>query len=230
LPLEKRARAEVASLTALPDAPLATVEGGIFHRRLNAPVELGREDGQFRFGSRGCTFSPYRTRKTIIEQSNRLSTTIISENAERLCVSLVTDAGTIERRHFLDLVILTPHSGLRPFSNDSFEKDRLIAQAIEELGRKGVKLRSVVEITYRANLSICPLEREVTPTGQSRFLNGINYSPSLCHFIQLVVSDCIANIATVHEFETLLQDLINITNSSDVCEILRGRCPQSAKT
>jgi hypothetical protein len=59
--MEKRAQAEVASLTALTDAPLSVVENGLFQRILNSFVEIGREDAQFRFGPGGCTLSQYRT-------------------------------------------------------------------------------------------------------------------------------------------------------------------------
>jgi hypothetical protein len=115
LSLDQRAQAEVASLTVLHDAPLAIVEDGILHRLINAFVELGREDGQFRSGYGGCTRSQYQTRETIIEQSNRLSATIVVEYAGRPCVSVGVDAGTIERRFCLDLMVLAPCSGLRPF-------------------------------------------------------------------------------------------------------------------
>jgi hypothetical protein len=48
--------------------------------------------------------------------------------------------------------------------------------------------------------------------------------------MQLVVSDCIAHVPIVREFETLLQDLIAMANSSEVCNLLRGRYPQPVKT
>jgi hypothetical protein len=192
LSLEQRAQAEVVSLTALLDAPLAIAEDGLFHRRLNTFAELGREDRQFRFGSRGRTLLRYRTRKTMIEESNRLSATTIAEYPERPCVSLVIDAATIERRHFLDLMVLAPYGGLRPFSDDSLEKERLtvdeygclIAQAMEEFRRKGIKLRSFVRDNLPAQVSaFAHWSTKSRLRWQSRFLKRIKYSHSLCHFI-----------------------------------------------
>jgi hypothetical protein len=150
LVLEQLAQAEVTSWTALLDTPRPIVEDAIFHRLLNTFVKLGPEDDQFRFGAGGRTLSRHRARKTNIEELNRLIATIPAEYAKRPCVSLVSDAGTIERRVFLDLMVFAPYSRLRPFSFDSLEKERLTvddyarlaAQAREEFKRKGVKVRS----------------------------------------------------------------------------------------
>jgi hypothetical protein len=67
-------------------------------------------------------------------------------------VSLAIDAGTIERGHFLDIMILAPYSQLRPFLYNSPENERLaaedygslVAQTIEQLKRLAVKVRSIV--------------------------------------------------------------------------------------
>jgi hypothetical protein len=181
LSLEQRVQVEVAYLTALLDAPLAIVEDRIFHRLLNAFIVFRREDRRFRFGSGGRILSAYRTPKTMIEESNRLSATIIAEYAEMLCMSLVIDAGTTEQWHFPDLMVLAPFSGLRPFSDDSLEKERLtaddygclIAQTIEELRQKGVKLRSIVGDDLPAQVSaFAHWSTKSHLRGQSEFLNG----------------------------------------------------------
>jgi hypothetical protein len=129
---------------------------------LNSFVEIGREDAQFHFGPGGCTFSRYRTRKAIIDEAHILSHTILVDYVKRPCVSLIIDAGTIERRHFLDLMIFAPYSGLRPFLYDSLENERLtvddsgqlVAQAIEELKTQGVRVRSIVGDNLPAQVSV----------------------------------------------------------------------------
>jgi hypothetical protein len=152
LPIERRVQAEVASLTALTDAPLSVVEDGLFQRILNSLVEIGRENAQFHFGPGGCTLSRYRTRKALIEEADILSHIILVDHAKKPCVSLVIDAGTIERQYFLDLMILVPYRGLRRFLSDSLENERLtaddygkiVAQAIEELKTQSVRVHSIV--------------------------------------------------------------------------------------
>jgi hypothetical protein len=62
-----------------------------------------------------------------MKEANILSHTILVDDPKRPCVSLVIDAGTIERRHFLDLMILAPDIGLRSFLYDSLENERLTA-------------------------------------------------------------------------------------------------------
>jgi hypothetical protein len=106
------------------------------------------------------------TAKTIIEGSNRLSATIIAKYAKRHCVPLVIDAATIERRHFPDLMVLAPYSGLRSILYNSLEEELLtaddygclVAQAIEELRWKGVKSGLLLEI-------VCPRKSQLSPIG-----------------------------------------------------------------
>jgi hypothetical protein len=239
LPLQQRAQAEIASLTALTDAPLSIVEDGLFQRIVNGLVDIGRDDPEFRFGPGGCPLSRYRTRKVMIEESTLVSEMIVASYAKRPCVSLAIDAGTIERRHFLDLMILAPYSRLKPFLYDSLENERLtsedygelVAQTIEELKGKGVLVRSIVGDNLPAQIvALAHWSTRSRLRGKSTFLNGVKYSPCLCHFMQLIVSDCIANVPSLQGFETLLQDVIAIANSADVCEVTRARCPQSVKT
>jgi hypothetical protein len=59
--------------------------------------------------AREAVLARYRTRKTMIEESNRPSATILARCAKRLCVSLVIDTGTIERGHCLDLMVISPY-------------------------------------------------------------------------------------------------------------------------
>jgi hypothetical protein len=180
---------------------------------LNSLVEIGRGDAHFHFGPGGSTLSRYRTRKAIIEEADILSHTILVDYAKRVCVSLVIDRGTIERRHFLDLMILAPYRGLRPFLYDSLENKRLkadddgqlVAQAIEELKTRGVRVHSVVGDNLPAQVSALvhwsPKSRLRSP---NPFLNGIKYSPCLCHFMQLIVGDCISRVPGLQKFDEIL--------------------------
>jgi hypothetical protein len=102
LPIKQRAQAEIASFIALVGAPLEIVEDGAFHPLLEALVDIGRQDRQFHFRRGRCAFTKYRTRKAIIDGSIHLTGRVIAQFAQRPCVSLTIDAGTIKRHHFLD--------------------------------------------------------------------------------------------------------------------------------
>jgi hypothetical protein len=239
LPIEQRAQAEIASLIALVDAPLEVVEDGAFHRLLDALVDIGREDREFHFGRGQCPLTRYRTRKAMIDESTQLSDRLIAKFAQRPCVSLAIDAGTIERRHFLDVMILAPYSSLDPFLYDVFERDtltsddygNLVVAVIQELKSKGVRVRSIVGDNLPAQVSaLAHWSHKSRLRGFDPYLNGIKYSPCMCHFMQLVVRDLVTNVETIREFETILQALIDVTNSSDVYAILRTRCPQCVTT
>jgi hypothetical protein len=115
LPIEQRAQAEIAFLLALIDAPLHVVEGGCFHRLLNALVDIGRDDRQFPFGGQRCPLTRYRTRRAMVEESIHQRDRAIEQFPKRPCVSRTIDAGTIERRHFLDIMILAPTATYAPF-------------------------------------------------------------------------------------------------------------------
>jgi hypothetical protein len=239
LPIQQRAQAEIASLVALVDAPLEIVEDDIFQRLLNALVDIGRENRQFRFGGDQCPLTRYRTRKAMIDESIQLRDRVVRQFAKRPCVSLAIDAGTIEKRHFLDIMILAPYSSLDPFLYDVLENEtltsddygNLIAAIIKELKSKGVRVRSIVGDNLPAQVSaLAHWSKNSRLRGVDPDLNGIKYSPCMCHFMQLVIGDLIANVDTIREFEAILQSLIDIVNSSEVYPILRIRCPQCVKT
>lgn len=68
------------------------------------------DDRQFRFGRGKSVFVQCRTRKAILEASNRPSATIFADYVIGSCSSLVIDDGTIERRHLLHIMSKTPSS------------------------------------------------------------------------------------------------------------------------
>jgi hypothetical protein len=160
LPIEQRAQLEVARLFAFLDAPLQAVEDGLLHRILNALVDIGREDRQFQFGGERCPLTRYRTRRAMIDESTIERNDVIEEFAKRPCVSLAIEAGTIERRHFLDVMILAPYSNLCPFLDDVYEQDALTSNddghistgIIQEPKTKGVRVRSITGVIYQPRL------------------------------------------------------------------------------
>jgi hypothetical protein len=48
--------------------------------------------------------------------------------------------------------------------------------------------------------------------------------------MQLMIGDLITCMDEIRDFETILQGLIDVTNSSEVYALLRIRCPQCLKT
>jgi hypothetical protein len=239
LPFHQRLQIEVAALVAITDAPLEIVENELFTRVLNSLVDIGRNESRIRIGSEGCKLTRTRTRRTMVEESNHIHEEMIAKFAQMPCASFAIDAGTIERRHFLDIMILAPYSKIKPFLYDVIEKATLTADdygnivmtAIKELYQKGVKIRSIVgdnlpaQVTALAHWS----SRSCLKRGEESYLHGIKYSPCMCHFVQLVVGDLITG-SCCRSFEDVLQKMISVANFSEVRSIVNSRCPQSVKT
>jgi hypothetical protein len=223
----------------LVDTSLEIVEDGAFHRLLDALVNIGREDRRFHFGGNRYPLTRHRTRKAKIGESTHLSDHVIAKFAQRPCVSLAIDAGTIERRHFLDVMILAPYSSLDPFLYDVFERDtlasddygNLIVAIIQELKSQGFRVCLIVCDNSPAQVSAPGYwTHKSSLRGIDSYPNGVEYSLCMCHFMQLVIRDLVTNVDTILEFETILQGLIDLTNSSEVYAIPRIRCPQCVKT
>jgi hypothetical protein len=235
LPFNQRLRVEVAALVAITDAPLDIVENPLFLRILDSFADIGK----IQIGSEGCKFTRGRTRNAMIEESNRMHEAMIAKFAEMPCVSLTIDAGTIERRHFLDIMLLAPYTKMKPFLYDAIEKATLTAEdygnivvtAIKQLHNRNVKVRSIVgdnlpaQVTALAHWS----SRSCLKRCEEPFLHGIKYSPCMCHFIQLVVGDLITG-SCLGNSEDILQKMIIVANFSEVRQITKSRCPQSVKT
>jgi hypothetical protein len=77
------------------------------------------------------------------------------------CVSLAIDAGTMEPRHFLDIVVLAPSARIKSFLYDAVERatlttedsERIAMAAIKELYQKRVNVRSIVENNLPAQVT-----------------------------------------------------------------------------
>jgi hypothetical protein len=61
---------------------------------------------------------------------------------------------------------------------------QLVAQAIEKLKTRGVRVRSIVGDNLTAQVSALAHWSPKSPLrGPNAFLNGVKYSPCLCHFM-----------------------------------------------
>jgi hypothetical protein len=136
-------------------------------------------------------------------------------------------------------MILAPYSHLHPFLYEVYEQDaltsddygRIVAEVIQELRTKGVRVRSIVGDNLPAQVSsLAHWSKKSLLRGRGPDLNGVKYSPCMCHFIQLVIGDLITRVDAIRDFEVILQGLIDVTNSSEVYAVLRLRCPQCFKT
>jgi hypothetical protein len=105
----------LAALIALTGSPLLLVEDDVLKLIINAFLQLGRDHPHLAVGTREVTLSRYRTRMAMIEAGQRICNDRIALFACRPAISIAIDAGTIEGRHFLDIMLLAPSTGLRSF-------------------------------------------------------------------------------------------------------------------
>jgi hypothetical protein len=97
----------------------------------------------------------------MIEESNRIHEAMIAKFVEMPCVSLAIDAGTIERRHFLDFVVLASEMKIKPFLDDASEKAtdtaedsrNFVTAAIRQLYQKNINFRSIVRNNLPAQVT-----------------------------------------------------------------------------
>jgi hypothetical protein len=116
----------MAALVAAADAPLRFVEDPASHSAINHLFQLGRENPTLKVGDGGVPLSAYRTRKTLVDTGHRLSQLALERFQRLPAVSMTIDAGTIERRHFLDIMLLAPYSeDGDPYLYDSVEESNL---------------------------------------------------------------------------------------------------------
>jgi hypothetical protein len=218
---------------------LNIVENPRFIQILNAFIDIGRKQPQVQIGSDGYKFNRIRTRQYILDLSSQMHNSMLARFSDMPCVSLAIDAGTIERRHFLDIMILAPYSKIKPFLYAAIEQPTLTAEdygsivteAIKDLFQKGVHVRSIVGDNLPAQ--VCSLahwsSRSYLKRGEEWYLHGIKYSPCMCHFVQLVVGDFITR-GYLYPIEELLQEMIAVVNHSEIIYITNSRCPQLVKT
>jgi hypothetical protein len=64
----------------------------------------------------------------MVDESIHQRDRAIEQFAKRPCVSLAIDAGTIERSHFLNIMIFAPYSNLCPFLDDAHEQEALTSE------------------------------------------------------------------------------------------------------
>jgi hypothetical protein len=236
---DQRFQIEVAHLIAITDSPLDIVERPLFKRVLHSLIEIGRTDPNFDIDSEGCRLTRARTRGMMVEYSRKIHDDYMTRYAQMPCVSLAVDAGTIERRHFLDIMILAPYSKIKPFLYDAVENLSLTAEdygtvvttAIKELHQRGVNVRSIVGDNLPAQVAALAhwSSRSYLKQAEESYLHGIKYSPCMCHFIQLVVGDLFTRI-NLSSHETMLQTMIAVVNYPEVLRITKSRCHPLVQT
>jgi hypothetical protein len=106
LPLEQGCHVKVSALVGITDAPLDVAGNQLLHLVLNSFIDLGRSEPLVYIGSEGWKLSRTRTRSTTVEESKRIHEGMIAKFGEMLYVSLAINPGTIERRHFLGIMVL----------------------------------------------------------------------------------------------------------------------------
>jgi hypothetical protein len=175
----------------------------------------------------------------MIAEAKTIHADKVAEFAREPSVSIAIDTGTMERRHFLDIMLLAPHTDTKPFLFRAVEEESLtleiygsiVAQAISDLRSREINVRSIVgdnlptQVAALAHWSDNSVLRQATDP----FLQGIKYSPCMCHFLQLAVDDFI-KASYGAELETALQTLIRIANFREVHRVVKTRCPRSVPT
>jgi hypothetical protein len=142
----------IAAMIAITNAPLQLAEDPTFHGIINALFEVGRRNPELFVGPLGVGMHRHRTRSAMMEAGQRICKDRIAAFAGRPAVSLAIDAGTIEERHFLDIMVLASHTGLHPFRYKGIEKSNLrvenygniVGDTIKELGEMNVDVRLIV--------------------------------------------------------------------------------------
>jgi hypothetical protein len=112
LSIEHHLQSDVATLVAITHSPLDIVESQTFAATVNDLQVIGRKAPKLQIGLDGFKFTRTQTRQCLINLSHQKHDNILSRFAEMPCVSLAIDAGTIESRHFLDIMILAPYSDI----------------------------------------------------------------------------------------------------------------------
>jgi hypothetical protein len=175
----------------------------------------------------------------MMAEAHRIHAEKVAEFAQEPSVSIAIDAGTMARRHFLDIMLLAPHTDTKPLlfravEDESFTLKKygdIVAVAISDLHDLHVNVRSIVGDNLPTQVAAL-----AHWSGNSRlrqaddpFLHGIKYSPCMCHFLQLAVGDFLKT-ADGEVLEAALQSLIRIANFTEVHRVVKSRCPRSVPT
>jgi hypothetical protein len=105
----------------------------------------------------------------MIEAGQHICNDGIVLNGSRPAVSIAIDAGTIESRRFLDIILLALYTRLKPFLYTAVEQTRLttgdygniVANAIRDLRQAKVNIRSIVGDNLPAKFLRSPIGARV---------------------------------------------------------------------
>jgi hypothetical protein len=166
------------------------------------------------------------------EESKKIHDAMVTQFAEMPCVSLAINAGAMERRHFLDIIVLAPYTRIKPFLDDAAERATLTGEdsgtivmaVIKELYQKRVNVRSIVgdnlpaQVTAHAHSS----SRSCLRHAEEPYLHRIQYSPCVCHFVQFVVGDIITGTC-FGNLDDILGEMIMVSHLVKVPPIAKSR-------
>jgi hypothetical protein len=133
-------------------------------------LELGHDHPKLTVGTEKVVLSTYRTRTAMIEARQYICNDRIALFGSRAGVSIAIDAGTIKGRHFLDIMLLTTYTGLKPLLYTAVEQTGLtvedygniVANAIRDLRQAKDQLCWDGDIVKDA-FGILPEQTELRP-------------------------------------------------------------------
>jgi hypothetical protein len=105
----------IPALIAMTGAPLQLAEEQVLQRIMNVFLELGCNHRKLTVGTGEVVLSRYRTRMAMIEAGQHIYNNRIALFGSRPAVSIAIDAGTLDGRYFLDIILLAPYPGPKPF-------------------------------------------------------------------------------------------------------------------
>jgi hypothetical protein len=125
----------------------------------------------------------------MVEDSKKIHEALIAQFAGMPCVSLAIDAVTMERRRFLDVMVLAPYMRIKRFLCDAVERATLatdddgtiVMAAINELAQKRVNVRSIAGDNLPAQGTALAhwTSRSCLRRAEEPYIHGIKYSPCI---------------------------------------------------
>jgi len=212
LTAERQAQIEIACLIGLLDAPLSSGENPAVVGHLNHLIEIARQDPKFSFGKAGCALGRREMTTTLIDQGNRIRDAVLMEYKVEKRASMAIDAATIQGRHFLDLMLLSPVN--RPFLYDTAERGSLtqrdygeiVIDAINSLKERGITVKSITGDNLPVQVSaLAHWSKKSRLKEEGGFMAQIKYQPCMCHFTQLCFMGWFKQMPMLTKLDDLLK-------------------------
>jgi hypothetical protein len=117
--LNSRLELELAARIGDLNISLATIKRPTCTGVANAILEVGHDDPNLRLDSEHSMFNRKTMRNTLKERAGTIKNQYIVQSKSVSSITIVINTRTIERSHFLDIVLLAPAFRIRPFLYDS---------------------------------------------------------------------------------------------------------------